>query len=82
MIFGQKKVFFLLLCIIPFFFSFSPQEARVNQNKIDRDRKMKQKEIQQRYDKAIERHKQIQSKETRKRMKETKKKSRKMTPLQ
>lgn len=82
MIFGQKKVFILLLCIIPVFFSFSPQEARVNQKKIDRDRKMKQKEIQQRYDKAIERHKQIQSKETRKRMKETKKKSRKMTPLQ
>jgi len=81
MILKPKKILILVFCILPFFFSFMPQEAHVNHKKIEQEKIKKQKEAHKQYDKAVKRHKQIQSKETQKRMKETKRESKKVTPL-
>jgi hypothetical protein len=58
-----------------------PQEAKVNQKKIDRDRAKKEKEAQKDYEKAVKRHMDNQSKETKAMMKKAKKDSKKNTPL-
>jgi hypothetical protein len=57
-----------------------PQEARVNQKKIARDRAKKQKKAMKDYDNAVKRHNKNQSKSTRKSMKKTKKESKSATP--
>ena len=57
------------------------QEAKVNQKKIDRDREKKEKEGQKQYEKAVKRHLDNQSKETKAMMKKAKKDSKKNTPL-
>jgi len=75
------KIIILIFCTLPFLFSFTPQESHVNQKKIERERRNRQKEAQKQYDKAVKRHNQIQSKETKRRMKETKKEAKKVTPL-
>jgi hypothetical protein len=60
--------------------SYIPQEARVNQKKIERERAKKQKQARKDYDQAVKHHNKIQSKSTRASMKKTKKESKKSTP--
>jgi hypothetical protein len=80
--FLHSKILILIFALLPFLLSFVPQEAHVNQKKIEQEKKKKQKEAQKQYDIAVKRHQQIQSRETKKRMKETKKESKIVTPLQ
>jgi hypothetical protein len=81
MIFKQSKICFLLVFLLPIFYSFEPQESHVNRKKIEREKEKKHKEAQKEYDKAVKQHQQSQSKDTRARMKKTKKESIKATPL-
>jgi hypothetical protein len=82
MIFRSKIVSFALVAaLLPLFLSFMPQEARVNQKKIEREQKKKAKEAVSQYDKAVKRHLANQSKATKKSMKRTKKESRNATPI-
>ena len=59
----------------------APQEAKVNQKKIDRNRAKKEKESRKEYEKAVKRHNDNQSKQTKAMMKKAKKDSKKNTPL-
>jgi Na+-translocating ferredoxin:NAD+ oxidoreductase RnfG subunit len=77
---GFKKAM-LLLVIVSMLVAFTPQEAKVNQRKIDRERVRQEKEAQKQFNKALKRHNDIQTKETRKRMKQSKKASKKVTPI-
>ena len=79
-----KTKIFLFGCIaafLPVVFSFVPQEARVNQKKIERQREKKQKESIKQYEQAVKRHHDNQSKATQKSMKQTKKESKNATPI-
>ena len=58
-----------------------PQEAKVHQNKIDKERAKKAKEGQKQYEKAVKKHMDNQSKETKKMMKQAKKDAKKNNPL-
>lgn len=71
----------LVFTVVPLLAAHAPQEAKVNQKKIDQKRIKLEKEAQRQYDKALKRHKDIQTKETKKRMKATKKASKKITPI-
>jgi hypothetical protein len=57
-----------------------PQEVRVNQKKIERDRAKKKKQDMKYYENAVKRHNKIQSKSTKSSMKKTKKGAKKNTP--
>ncbi len=70
-----------ILAIVPMLFPLTPQEAKVNQNKIEKEREKKQKQSRRDYDQAVKRHNKMQSKSTRASMKKTKKASGKATPL-
>ncbi|MCX6304885.1 MAG: hypothetical protein NT040_07945 [Bacteroidetes bacterium] len=66
--------------MLPMLVSFVPQESRVNQKKIERERARKQKQARADYEKAVRRHNIRQSKSTRASMKKMKKESKKVTP--
>jgi len=57
------------------------QEAKVNQKKIDKERRQKQKAAEKEYEARKKRHLQLQTKETRARMRQSKKEARKVTPI-
>ncbi len=84
----KKILISLLVClIIPFTPQLyagkagKPQEAKVNQRKINRERAKKGKEGQEKYEKAVKKHMDNQSKETKIMMKKARKDSKKNTPL-
>jgi Na+-transporting methylmalonyl-CoA/oxaloacetate decarboxylase gamma subunit len=81
----QIILFSFLSCFIltvgGFVRAFPPQEAKINQKKIDKQREKKAKEAQKEYDRAVKAHYDHQSKETKKMMKQAKKDSKKNTPL-
>jgi hypothetical protein len=58
-----------------------PQDAKVHQKKIDREREARQKEAQKEYNKALKAHHQRQSKETKAMMRQSRKDSKKNTPV-
>ena len=70
-----------IVAFLPILFSFVPQEARVNQKKLERERDKKQKEAIKQYEKAVKQHNENQSKATRKSMKQTKKESKNTIPV-
>jgi hypothetical protein len=81
-----KKILisFLFCLFIPFtprIYAGKPQEAKINQRKIDKKRAKKEKEGQKQYDKAVKKHMDNQSKETKIMMKKARKDSKKNTPL-
>jgi len=78
---GENYRCIFIIIFVAFFYSFSPQEVHVNQKKIEREKEKKQKQAQKQYESAVKRHNQIQSKETKARMKQTKKEAKKVTPL-
>jgi hypothetical protein len=84
MIFKRRwKLISLIVAFFPLLISFTPpQEARVNQKKIEKERVKKEKESKRQYDKAVKRHHNMQTKETKARMKQTKKESKSATPIQ
>jgi uncharacterized membrane protein (DUF106 family) len=57
-----------------------PQENKVNQKKIERERAKKNKKARKEYKKAVDRHVKMQSKTTKASMKRTKKEAAKITP--
>lgn len=69
---------FLLLTATSLVF---PQEARVNQKKIEREREKKHKKDLKAYNDAVKRHNKMQSKSTRASMKKTKKEAKRATPV-
>jgi hypothetical protein len=85
---GRKFLTIWIICYVGFssFESYAvpvglPQEAKVHQKKIDKERAKKEKEGQKQYDKAVKKHMDNQSKETKKMMKQAKKDAKKNTPL-
>lgn len=80
---GRLILFAWLIALLPMLFAYTPpQEARVNQKKIERDRAKKDKQAKKQYDKAVKRHRNMQTKETKSRMKQSKKESKSNTPIQ
>jgi hypothetical protein len=75
------KWMIIVFVTLPLLFSCSPKGTNVNQKKIDRERAKQEKEAQKQFDQALKRHKQIQTKETRARMKQSHKESKKLTPI-
>lgn len=72
----------ILFFVSPVLFSGRPpQESKVNQRRIEKEREKKKKEAVKKYEQAVKRHQKMQSKETKSRMKQTRKDSRKNTPL-
>lgn len=73
------------LVIIVFTFSLftlaQGQEVKVNQKKVDREHRKREKEANKEYQKALKMHKKNQSKEARAMMKRSKKDSKKNTPM-
>lgn len=78
---ATRKWIILFFTILPLVYSFTPQEAKVNQKKIERERARQYKKAQKAFNQALKRHKQIQTKATRERMKQTKKEAPKVTPI-
>ncbi|MFZ4521647.1 MAG: hypothetical protein ACOYNC_08075 [Bacteroidales bacterium] len=72
--------FSLILCFMPVILFAGPQETRVNQKKIEKERAKKKKQSVDEYNKAVRRHNNMQSKTTKASMKRTKKASKKATP--
>lgn len=58
-----------------------PQEAKVNQREVSRERAKKEKEGQKQYEKAVKKHMDNQSKEAKIMMKKARRDSKKNTPL-
>jgi len=78
----NKKFFFLFLILIPsFLFALYPQEAKVNQRKIEKEHKRNDKKAGKEYNQAKKNHKKRQSKETQSMMKKSLKQSKKNTPM-
>jgi hypothetical protein len=73
-------IFSLIITILPLMDSCKPQEARVNQKKIEKEKAKKARQAKADYDKAVKRHNKMQSKSTKASMKKTKKESQKVTP--
>ncbi|MCX6268757.1 MAG: hypothetical protein NTW16_15630 [Bacteroidetes bacterium] len=71
----------LFVIMMPVLIFSAPQEPRVNQKKIDRERIKKQKQFLKEYDQAVRRHNKRQSKATKESMRKTQKQSKKVTPL-
>ncbi|NCA75673.1 MAG: hypothetical protein EOM90_05020 [Alphaproteobacteria bacterium] len=72
----------ILFFVTPLLFSgLPPQESKVNQRRIEKEREKKKKEAVKKYEQAVKRHQKMQSKDTKSRMKQTRKESRKNTPL-
>ncbi|HNW75026.1 MAG: hypothetical protein PHP04_00565 [Bacteroidales bacterium] len=72
----------ILFFVCPLLFSgLPPQESKVNQRRIEKEREKKKKEAVKKYEQAVKRHQKMQSKDTKSRMKQTRKESRKNTPL-
>jgi hypothetical protein len=77
----RVRTLLLFLVMIPFLASFQPQEAKVNQRKINKERARKEKKAQKDYEKAVREHNKMQSKETKAMMKQARKDSKKNTPV-
>ncbi len=75
----------LVTSLMTFFLAGSsppaPQEAKINQKRIERERVKKQKEARKQYEQALKRHKKMQSKQTKTMMKQTGKSAPKNTPV-
>lgn len=72
---------FLSLSVFSPGLSAFPQESKINQKRIEKERIKKQKESEKKYAQAKKRHQKMQTKETRARMKQTRKESAGNTPL-
>jgi len=70
-----------LVVSFSFMTTVSGQEIRVDQKKINKELKKKQKEEEKKYRIAVKRHYSLQTKETRKRMKQMRRESRKAAPV-
>ncbi len=79
----KRIMFFVMFWIVTLTISFTGygQEVRPNQKKIDRERAQKARQEQKAYEARKKRHFKMQSKETQKRMRQSKKESRKATPI-
>jgi len=71
----NKKILFLLVCIIPFFYSCRTNSASQRQKQVEKQREEKDREAIKLYEDGKEKHLKNQSKETRNRMKVNKDKS-------
>jgi len=83
---AYKSISYLYLVILVYgilisMVSCAPQEARVNQRKIEREREKKHKQAVREYNDAVKRHNKMQSKSTRDSMRKTKKESKNVTPV-
>ncbi|NQV03231.1 MAG: hypothetical protein HQ542_11335 [Bacteroidia bacterium] len=80
----KRPLFLALLClslILPLSFSSCFPESAVRQKKIDRNRKKQETKARKAYEMDLKRHHNSQSKETRSRMKDSRRKSKRVTPL-
>jgi hypothetical protein len=78
---NKKRLFLLIILVLPFLFAFSPQESKVNQRKIEREHNRNSKRAEKEYLQAKKNHQKKQSKETQSMMKKSLKQSKKNTPM-
>ena len=71
----SKKILFLLVCIIPLFYSCKTNSASQRQKQVENQREEKDREAQKLYEEGKEKHLKNQSKKTRNSMKINKDKS-------
>ena len=76
----NKYIIIFLTVFIPTLYAFAPQESKVNQRKIERERKKKDKAAKKEYDKAVKAHMKHQTPETKAMMKSSKKAAKKTLP--
>ena len=78
-----KRLFLFLILImnLTFLVAFYPQEAKVNQRKIEREHKRRDKKAEKEYLKAKKDHQKKQTKETQMMVKKSLKQSKKNTPM-
>ncbi len=82
MTFLLRSVFIALMaCCLLIPAGSAGQEARVNQKKIEREKKKREKAAMKDYRDALKRHHKNQSKETRTMMKHSRKEAQKNTPV-
>ena len=81
----MKRLLFLsllfLALLLPVSYTSCFPESAVRQKKIDRDRRLKEKQARKAYELDLKRHLNSQSKETRVMMKDSRRKSKRVTPL-
>jgi hypothetical protein len=78
---SRKYIVATVILFTIVFWAFQPQEAKVNQSKINKEHRKKDKIAKKQHEEAIKMHKKNQSKETRAMMKKSKKESKKNTPM-
>jgi len=76
-----KYLVFLILLLIICMSGVQGQEHKVNQKKINKEREKNQKKAEQEYHNAVNRHKKIQSKNTKAMMHNSRKESGSLTPV-
>lgn len=74
-----KKIILLLLCMLPFFVMSQTESASKKQRKLERLTEKKDQKALKDYQKAVKRHHKIQDKDTRKQMKKSLRKSKRVT---
>ncbi|TSA26171.1 MAG: hypothetical protein D4R67_08385 [Bacteroidetes bacterium] len=80
----KRSLLLALLCffvVAPLNFTSCFPESAVHQKKIDHDRRIKEKEARKAYELDLKKHHKNQTKETRARMRQTKKNAKRVTPL-
>ena len=71
----EKKIMFLMICMMPLFFGCRTNSASQRQNQVEKQREEKDRQAEKMYEEGKEKHLKHQTKETRNRMKANKDKS-------
>ncbi len=80
----KQPLFFVLFCLsllLPLSYTSCFPESAVRQKKIDRNRRLQEKKARKTYEMDLKRHHKSQSKETRARMRESRRNTKQVTPL-
>jgi hypothetical protein len=75
-----KKTLILFICLLPLLFNVQAQSTSKKQKKIALQKEKKDAEALKKYQKALKAHNDHQTKDTRKRMRQSRKKSRENDP--
>ena len=80
----KRSLLLALFCfflLAPLSFTSCFPESAVRQKRIDRERRKKEKEARKAYEMDLKKHHKSQTKETRARMRQTRKNAKRVTPL-
>ncbi len=75
------KLLVAVFFLVPLLLMAEPQEAKVHQKKINREKEKRDRAAEKEYEQAVKQHNKNQSKETKAMMKKSKKEAPKNTPV-